>query len=235
LSGGRVTPAALSVPPILFEAMLESLREAFRQALDNFYAELNRDRVPEAADGLLRAMKAELIELGKQTADLEKELGGVEHEARQEHEAAKTCIRREEMAKRIGDGDTASVAREFAKRHLRRYEILSEKTEVLRQEIDERYTSFREMKTQFHEARLRRETLISTAGRAEPRDRIRQTDDLFAEMERMAERIENLEAEAEAAEVVGEVLRDEPSNDSTAEKGDLDARLEALKRRMAEG
>ena len=42
--------------------MFEDLRNAFREALDNFNKELERDQVPETVDGLLRGMTAEAKE-----------------------------------------------------------------------------------------------------------------------------------------------------------------------------
>ena len=39
--------------------MFENLRNAFREALDNFNKELNRDDVPDVVDGLLRQMHEE--------------------------------------------------------------------------------------------------------------------------------------------------------------------------------
>ena len=213
--------------------MFESLREAFRQALENFQSEVNRDRVPEATERLLRAMRAELIELQRQSKELESELEAVREEARREHEATKTCLRREEMARNIDDEQTASVAREFAGKHLQRQEILSEKSVVLARELDERRENLAEMKGQFQEALLRRESLGATAGRTDTRDRIRQADDLFEEMDRVAEKTEDLEAHAQAAQDIGETLGDGPSPAKDAlPDNDLDARLEALKKRM---
>ena len=213
--------------------MFESLREAFRQALDNFNTEVRRDRVPEAADRLLRAMKSELVELQKQSLELVDEVKGVREEAHREREAAKTCLRREEMALEIKDDETASVAKEFARKHLQRYEILTEKGEILQRELEERERNLDEMKRQFQEAKLRRESLAATAGRADTRDRIHGGDELFDELDRVAERIQDLEAQAAAAQDVGDTLRDRPSPSQESGAGDdLDARLEALKRRM---
>ena len=215
--------------------MLESLRDAFRQALKNFHSELNRNRVPEAADRLLRAMKDELVELRRRTKELQSELEAVREEARHEQEATKTCLRREEMARKIGDEETASVARDFAEKHLRRHEILSEKAEVLGEELADRDKNLDEMMLQFREARLRCETLAARTGLTDSRESIRKTDDLFEEMDRFAERIEDLEAHAEAARDLGETF--DPGSSSRRNglrKDDLDARLEALKRRLNE-
>ncbi len=215
--------------------MFESLREAFRQALENFNSELNRDRIPEAADRLLRAMKAELVELQRQSDEIQKDLDVAHTEARREQDAARTCLRREAMALKIGDQETASLAHEYAGKHLRRHEILTEKTEVLARELEERRRNLEEMTSQFREARIRRESLAATAGRSETRDQIRDAQDLFDEMDRMARRIQDLEAGAGAAQELDEALGRQAAGD-TDEWGeeDLEARLEALKRRMGE-
>jgi hypothetical protein len=207
--------------------MFESLREAFSQALENFRSELNRDRISDAADRLLRAMKAELIELQKQSAELEVELSAVAEDAANERRAAETCLRREELAAKIGDQDTASVAREFAGRHLQRHEILSDKSSVLSRELDERRGNLEELVRQFKEARLRRESLSATLGLAGARDGMREAGDLFEEMDRMAERVNDLDAQAEAARSLD--LDAQPGH---SESLDLDARLDALKQRM---
>ena len=213
--------------------MFESLRDAFRQALENFQSEVSRDRVLEAAERLLRAMRAELIELQRQSRELESELEAAREEARREREATKTCLRREEMARKINDEQTASVAREFAGKHLQRHEILSEKSVVLARELDERRENLAEMKGQFQEALLRRESLGATAGRTDTRDPIRQADDLFEEMDRVAEKIEDLEAHAQAVQDVGETLDDGLSSAKDAlPENELEARLEALRKRM---
>lgn len=207
--------------------MFESLREAFSRALENFQSELNRDRIPDAADRLLRAMKAELVELQKQSAELEMELSAVAEEAASERRAAETCLRREEMAAKIGDQDTASVAREFAGKHLQRHEILSDKSSVLSRELEERRGNLEELVRQFKEARLRRESLSAVQGLAGARDAMQEAGDLFEEMDRMAERVSDTDAQAEAARSLD--LDAQPGH---TESLDLDARLDALKQRM---
>jgi hypothetical protein len=207
--------------------MFESLREAFSRALENFQSELNRDRIPDAADRLLRAMKAELVELQKQSAELEMELSAVAEEAASERRAAETCLRREEMAAKIGDQDTASVAREFAGKHLQRHEILSDKSSVLSRELEERRGNLEELVRQFKEARLRRESLSAVQGLAGARDAMQEAGDLFEDMDRMGERVNDTDAQAEAARSLD--LDAQPGH---TESLDLDARLDALKQRM---
>ena len=42
--------------------MFENLRNAFREAVENFNKELNRDEVPDVVDGLLRQMHEEVTD-----------------------------------------------------------------------------------------------------------------------------------------------------------------------------
>ncbi len=214
--------------------MIESLREAFRQAVINFRTELRRDAVPEAADELLRAMRKELV-LHQGLADrLEVDLQRTRDEAAKEKAALETCLRREELALRAGDEETASVAREFAGRHLRRQEILSSKANVLGQELDDHRRTLVELTARFKEARFRRESLAATAGRTEARERVQATDVLFDEMDRMEERIQDLEAQAGAAEEMDGVLSDTPRTErAPARDVEIDTRLEELKRGLS--
>lgn len=221
--------------------MFDSLRDAFREATENFRRELNRDAVPEAADRLLKAMERELVDSRLQLDEVEKLLEKTRAEAASEEEQLRTCLRREEMALRIDDEETARVAREFAARHLRRKDVLDEKAAVLQKELKDRRAEFDEMTAQLQEARVHREALTAAAGRTGARDRIRDADDLFSEMDRMAERIQDFDARAQAAQELGEMdldgagtrwdsRRAEAARDAPAD--DVEARLEELKRRM---
>jgi phage shock protein A len=213
--------------------MFESLRQAFREAVDNFRTELNRDRVPEAADRLLKAMEQELISARSTLSRLEEEVAAVEAQARTEEEAARTCLRRETMALKIDDQETAKVAREFAAKHLRRKDLLQEKASVLSRELADRKAEATEMMDQLKSARVHRESLVATAGRAGARDQLQQAEDLFEEMDRMAERIQDMESRVDATGEVDDLLDPAGSRWSTPPPADdVDARLEELKRKM---
>ncbi|MEX0935939.1 MAG: hypothetical protein WD013_03475 [Gemmatimonadota bacterium] len=211
--------------------MFDSLRDAFRQAVENFRNELHRDRIPEAADRLIRAMKQELLDLEAGTRDLEREMEATREESERERASVRTCLRREEMALAIEDEETATVARAFARRHLRRQELLEQKAEVLARQVKLNRSEIDELTARFKETRARRESMSATAGRVSAGNRIREADDLFAELDRMADRIDGFDRRGRAAEDVDEVLRDA----GTAEAHDdleIEDRLEALKRRM---
>jgi phage shock protein A len=184
--------------------MFESLRHAFREAVDNFRTELNRDAVPEAADRLIRAMEHELVEARLILDRLSKELDRARAEGKEEEELLRACLRREEMARRIGDAETEKVAREFAARHLQRKDVLDDKVRVLERELADRTEELDGMTAQLKGARAKREAMTATSGRAGARERIQEADDLFSELDRMAERIGDDAARGEAAEAMSE-------------------------------
>lgn len=212
--------------------MFESLRQAFRQAVENFRTELNRDRLPDAADRLIRAMEGELAGARAHLSRLEKEIGKVTAEAAAQEEEARTCLRREAMALEIEDEETARVAKEFAGKHLRRKDVLEEKAEVLTRELADRKREVEEMTAQVKDARLRRQSLLGTASRTGARERMQRAENLFDELDRMSERIRDMEAGAAAAEEMGRAMDSGREGERAPSAGDLDARLEELKRRM---
>lgn len=214
--------------------MFEALRQAFREAAENFRTELNRDRVPEAVDGLLRAMQNELVDAKVHLDRLREEVTRTEAEAAREEDEAKTCLRREELALRISDTETALVARDFAEKHLRRHDLLKEKAGVLARELAERSAEVDDMMAQVKEARTRRSELAATAGRASARASFAEADDLFAQMDRMAEKISGFESQGAASQEVDELLGHAPRADRPPPSGEveLDDRLAELKRKM---
>ena len=91
------------------------------------------------------------------------------------------------------------------------------------------------------EAQVRRDSLAASAGRTGARDSIGSADDLFSELDRMAEKIEGERSEAEAAEILDSLDIEERSEyhveydaDEAPPKQelDVDAALAELKRRM---
>lgn len=219
--------------------MFESLRQAFKEAVDNFNTELRRDEVPEAADRLLRAMKRELVNARAGLSRLETEIGKTRAEAEREEAEARTCVRREEMARRIGDEETVRVARRYAERHLQRKDLLEKKAAVLEQELASRRAEAEEMTERLKEAALQRDSLAATAGRSDARERLQEADDLFDDLERMADRIGDFEARAAAERELDEMdappFAGEEPGAAPPPEADVEARLAELKRRMEGG
>ncbi len=225
--------------------MFDDLRAAFREALDNFNKELRRDNVSETADRLLVGMKNEIADEKVQILDLESQLEKAVAAAQREKELGATCRRREKLARDIDDEDTADLAAQHAAKHEGHQVLLEKKAAAIREEIEFRRRNVDEMIEKFSEAKQKRDALSATAGRAGARQTLSAADDLFSELDRMAEKIEGERRTGEAAEALDDLDLDGGDDfdfdvsldDSPPPKDDLDvdAALAELKRRMEQG
>jgi len=217
--------------------MFEDLRSAFREAVNNFKDEISREEVPETVDKLLLGMRNEVADAKVRIKELEDQMTRAVHESEKEKKDAATCRRREKMARDINDGETADVAAQYAEKHEERQRLLEQKAVALSDELDYMRKEVEEMFGKVKEAQAKRDALTATAGRAGARGSIGAADDLFSEMDRMAEKIGDESARGEAAEAMDpldlHVDMDEPPRRPV--DVDYDARLEELKRRMEEG
>ena len=107
--------------------MFENLRRAFKEAVDNFNRELERDAMPEAMDGLLKGMEKEAVAAKSGLEALRQELEVARKRATAEQREAEVCRRREELARKIGDDETAEIAAKFGEKHERHCQVLNEK------------------------------------------------------------------------------------------------------------
>lgn len=214
--------------------MFENLRRAFREAVDNFNRELDRDAVPEAVEGLLKGMEKEAVAAKSGLESLKQELEVTRKRAAAERREAEVCRRREELARKIGDAETAEIAGKFGEKHERRCQVLKEKGDAIQAEVRLRESEFSEMLSQIREARERRSSIEATAGRTRARRSVHAADDLFGELDRMAEKIDG-------KGTAGMGPEDAPFDDGrefdeelgrTRREEVIDARLEELKRRM---
>lgn len=221
--------------------MFEDLRAAFREALDNFNKELSRDRVPENVDKLLYGMKEEIAEEKAAVSGLEAQLAKARSEIEHLSQSLATARRREEMARRIEDEETVKVAQEFAAKYQSHLAVLEKKVAALEEERAFRQRTVEEMLARFQEAREKRDALGATSGRSEARRTISATDDLFSELDRMAEKIDGERAQGEAAEAFDDLDLDDDEGSRyridldeapRREELDVDAALAELKRRM---
>lgn len=210
--------------------MFAKLRAAFREAVDNFKTELNRDQIPETVDGLLAGMYREATDAKAYVAKLEKDLAAARARARRESEQADVCRRRQRQAERIGDEETVRVAAEFAGRHEERARVLEGKAEAILRELTVCRSDVDEMLEQIKVARRRSEGLGATAGRTAARETMGGADDLFRDFDRMGERVSGTESEAEAAAAFDREFDSGPLREEN-----LEERLAELKRRMAKG
>jgi phage shock protein A len=230
--------------------MFEDLRDAFREAVENFNKELHRDQVPRTVDELLAGMTHELAEETAQVRGLEVELEKTSATSQREKDAAATCRRREQMAREIGDEETATLAAQHAGKHQGHHIVLEKKLEALREELAFRRKSVEEMTAQLADARKKRGSLGATAGRTGARQALSEADDLFSELDRMAEKMEGGPARAGSTDPlddlelgaaeptdydvgIGDSL--DPPPPPRREERDVDAALAELKRRMGRG
>ena len=223
--------------------MFEDLRQAFREAVDNFKEELGRDDVPEAVSRLLREMKREAADTKAEIRRLEEAIQSAIAEAEKEKGAGETARRREKLALDISDEETARLAGQYAEKHEHRRSVLEHKALALKEELDMRQVEFREMIEAIKDADKNRDALAATAGRATARNTFEEADDLFSQMDRIGEEMGTDEAEREARIEVEDLMDDgpdrfesppEPDEIDEIDEIDFDARLEALKRAMKE-
>lgn len=220
--------------------MFDDLRAAFKEALDNFNKELSRDQVSETADKLLIGMKNEIADEKAQVAGLEDQLEKTMEQIDRLEKDIKTARRREEMAREIEDQETVKLAAEWSTKAEGQRAILIKKATALKEEFDFRSRTVEEMYDRFNEARSKREALSATTGRSGARESITAANDLFEELDRMAEKIEGTDARAQAAQAFDELdFEDEGSEyrvdldePPPSRELDVDAALEELKRRM---
>lgn len=219
--------------------MFEDLRDAFKEALDNFNKELNRDQVSEAADKLLVGMRNEIVDEKAQVVGLEEQIAKTSQQIERLSKEAATARRRETMASEIDDEETVKLASEYAAKVESHHAVLRKKVAALQEELQFRRTTLEGMFVQFEQAKEKRATLKATTGRSSARETISAASDLFDELDRMADKIEGTEARAEAAEAFSDLdLDDGPDYridlDEEPEELDVDAALAELKRRMKE-
>lgn len=108
-------------------------RETWRETVESFLRELRADEVGGAAgaeDPAVRAVAAARAE----SAVIERELHRVADRLAEEEAAAGVCRRRRQLAERIGDTDTATIAARFQHRHEERAALLRRKGDLLRDE-----------------------------------------------------------------------------------------------------
>jgi len=222
--------------------MFEDLRSAFKEALDNFNKELSRDQVSETADKLLIGMKNEIADEKAQVAGLDDQLRKTLEQIDRLEKDIETARRREEMARGIDDDETVRLAADWTTKAEGQRAILIKKATALKEEFDFRSRTVEEMYERFHEAKSKREALSATTGRSGARESISVADDLFDELDRMAEKIEGTDAQAQAAQAFDELDLEDQGSELRVDLDaappnrelDVDAALEELKRRMGE-
>lgn len=131
-------------------SVFDDYRRAWREAVDNFWRELE-------ADGPEGESRAAFREMGTARSRLE-ELDAVIGETRQrlddESTQVEVCIRRERMARSIGDEETARVAAEYCERHRERVEVFGRKLDALEAERRLCVRDLRDMEKALQDGRI---------------------------------------------------------------------------------
>ena len=111
--------------------MFDDLRSAWREAVQNFWDELQAggDGHPQ-----IRVMQRELASARGELRRLEEERTRYRNRRSHERQQEEVCLRRERMARDIGDAETAEIAARYAARHRERAEILQRRVELIEQE-----------------------------------------------------------------------------------------------------
>lgn len=132
--------------------MFDELREAFRQAVDNFNRELDASTAGEA-DHLIGPMAHGVALTERKHAEAAAALGEVRSELSGLDEELTTCRRRERLALDAGDAETVQVAREYEAKLVRRMNVLDRKAQALADECELLESELSEMQRQLTEAR----------------------------------------------------------------------------------
>ena len=216
--------------------MLDDLRQAFREALDNFHKELGGDQVSETADTLLIGMKNEIISEKVQVAELQDQLAETMAKVARLEENIETAKRRRGLARGIGDNDTAGLAGDWLSKAKDQRTILLKKAEALQDEVEFHSQSVDEMPSRFQEAQLKRETLSAASGRTTAYESITDIEELFHDLNRVARSITDDETNNPADEMSGEDTFQLGLNElSSRNPLDVDSALGELKRRVDDG
>lgn len=109
--------------------VFEDFRRAWRQAVDNFWREVGAEG-DARTDAIYREVGRARTQLDRLGVEVDETRGRL----RGEREQADVCDRRERMARRIGDTETARVAAVYGARHRERAAVLERKLEALEAE-----------------------------------------------------------------------------------------------------
>lgn len=109
--------------------MFREFKRAWRQAVENFWHELEADGGAEGG-----AAYREVARVRNQLDELEDAIVDTRRRLAHETEQAEVCVRRQRLAEEINDVETARVAAEYRDRHLERASVLERKLDALEAE-----------------------------------------------------------------------------------------------------
>ncbi len=127
--------------------MFEDWKKAWEQAVANFQRELE-DRADVSDSHRASSMRRDLEHARRALDRLQGDLTLSRRDLAAEEEQLQTCERRAVMAEKIGDEETARIAREYGRRHSERAGILRRKVDVLQDELTLRQDELQVMEDQ---------------------------------------------------------------------------------------
>lgn len=118
------------------DLMFAALKQAWKEAVENFRRELDPERYGQAFDHMNDAMRREFDTTRNSLRRVENDLAATHRDLDRELENEESCRRREKLARGINDLETARIAAEYAERHAERAAVLRRKADALSAERD---------------------------------------------------------------------------------------------------
>lgn len=203
---------------------------------------INRAEDPEKMlNQVLVDMKTQLVEAKKQVAVAIADEKRLKKQYEQEVAHAEEWERKAMLAVRAGNDELAKAALKRKSDHANVAESLRGQWDAQKQSVSQLKDALRGLDNKIEEAKRKRNILVSRQKRAEAQQTINETlaglnsSGAFATFDRMAERVTQLEAEAEATAELSTGLPESSleSQFKALEAGDVDDELESLKQKMA--
>lgn len=114
--------------------MLGELRDAWREAVENFWRELRLEQSATTSPGRLTSMQRELASARSQLRKLDDDVARCRTMLAQERERERVSRRRENLARDVNDAKTAMLAASYASRHAEKASVLRDKLTALEAE-----------------------------------------------------------------------------------------------------
>lgn len=204
---------------------------------------INKAEDPEKMlNQVLVDMKAQLVEAKKQVAVAIADEKRLKKQYEQELAKAQEWERKAMLAVKAGDDGLARAALQRKGEHDEVARTLKAQWEAQRQSVESLKSALRGLDNKIEEAKRKRNILVSRQKRAEAQRTINETlsnissTSAFDTFDRMADRVTQLEAEAEAASEIGGALPEaslESQFKALEASSGVDDELAQLKQRMA--
>jgi phage shock protein A len=185
--------------------MLKDLGALLHRALDRFKAEAGRRDPEDQIAELLGGMRREMVDARALVSELKQAAAGAQSELAREQQRLADCLRRRDLAAKIGDEETTRVAEEFESRHREAVGVLEAKARATEAELQLRTREADELAERYRQADARRFALLAELRQAGAHGRAeREMAGLEGDFDRFAEQIDD---HARRTEATGEVER----------------------------